>query len=359
MTPLPPHPPPLTERTDRAAKVAVTGDFRIVLLSPGLDGSEGAVWGERVVVEREAAYLRSEFPGAEVVALDQSALGTIATMRVDLLISYYTGPRPPWRVDDVADHVDGVTILRVLNHGDLLADFACVPVDGFLTNGVPAADFLGRHRPAAYLPLAVEDDYGPVAPDDRYRADVAYIGSGGRGNKRPATTRRYLDPAKRCDFALWGAYWERDYWAPVYAGDRDANDWHRFWRGPLPLADIPRLYSSAKIVLGYHEDSQREWGMWNNRVFEALGCGALLISDDAAGLRDALGDGLVITSGGEETARLIAHYLARPDERRRIGAIGRRLVQERYTQRCFAGVVRDLYGRLRDPGSGREARRHA
>ena len=31
--------------------------------------------------------------------------------------------------------------------------------------------------------LAVEDDHGPVEPDERYRADVAFLGSGGRGNK--------------------------------------------------------------------------------------------------------------------------------------------------------------------------------
>ena len=47
--------------------------------------------------------------------------------------------------------------------------------------------------------------------------------------------------------------------------------------------------------------------------FEALGCGALLISDDALGLREELGDCLVITPGGEATAELIAYYLERPD----------------------------------------------
>ena len=320
--------------------------MRIVLFSPGLTDTGSMVWGEKIFVTGEAKSLRREFPDAEVLALDLNDLATIKSLEVDLLISTYTGPKPPWRVDDIADFVTGVTLLHVVNHGDLIDEFARIPVDGYITNSVRAAEVLGRHRPAAYIPLGVEDDYGPVEPVDRYRADVAYLGSGGRGNKRPATTRHYLDPAKRFDFALWGSWWGQEYWAPVYADNPEANDWHRFWRGPLPFDDIGRLYSSAKIVLNYHEDSQREWGMWNNRVFEALGCGALLISDDALGLREELGDGLVITPGGEATAELIAYYLERPEERRRIGERGREIVQRRYTYSRWARAVREPYERI-------------
>ncbi len=267
-------------------------------------------------------------------------------MKVDLLLSYYTGPYPPWRMDNIADFVDGITILAVVNHGDLIEEFARVQVDGFVTNSVRAAAVLGRSRPAAYIPLVVEDDFGRVDPIDRYRADVTFLGSGGRGNKRPETTRHYLDPAKRFDFALWGSYWHAEYWADVYADNPAANDWHRYCRGPLPIGDIAKLYSSARIVLNYHEDSQREWGMWNNRTFEALACGALLISDDVAGLREEFGDGIVITSGGEETARLIEHYLARPEECRRIGKIGQAIVRRKYTYSRWARSVHEFYDRL-------------
>jgi hypothetical protein len=332
--------------------------LRIVFLSPGLDDT-GPIWGEKVVVRSQARHLARECPGAEVLTLDSRHLPEIAAMRVDLLISCYTGPSPPWRVDDIARHVNGVTILEVLNHGDLLDEFAGMAVDGFITNSARAAAYLGAYRPTAYAPLGVNDDWSAVDADARYRADVVYLGSGGRGNKRPATTRHYLDPAKRFDFALWGSYWDREYWAPVYADTPDANDWERFCRGPLPLNDIARLYSSARIVLNYHEDSQREWGMWNNRIFEALGCGALLISDDAAGLREEFGEGIVITPGGEETARLIEYYLDRPDERRRIGAIGRRIVLEKYTYRHWARTVRGLYDRIRASRYDENPRAHA
>jgi hypothetical protein len=328
----------------------------IVLLSPGL--SEQAIWGEKLAVISEAKYLAREFPGATIFEFGREDLDRLAAMKVDLLISYYTGPRPPWRVDNIADYVDGVTILKVVNHGDLIGEFAQIPVDGFMTNSATAAEVLGQRRPAAYVPLAVEDDYGPVAPKDRYLTDVVFLGSGGRGNKRPATTQHFLQPAKEFDFALWGGWWDRDYWAPEYVANPEANDWYRFWRGPLPLGDIAALYSSAKIVLNFHEDSQREWGMWNNRVFEALGVGALMICDAPAGLREEFGDAIVYTSGGEETARLIAYYLEHPEERRRIGERARRIVMERYVYSRWARAVHGLYDRIaqqKSPGENRPA----
>jgi hypothetical protein len=317
----------------------------IVLFSPGLK-DDTMIWGEKIAVVSEDKYLRREFPGAQIHAFDIDDLDRIAAMRVDLLISYYTGPRPPWRCDDIAERVEGVTILKIVNHGDLIDEFASVPVDGYMTNSVRAAEVLRHSRPTAYIPLAVDDEMGPVAPVTRYRSDVVYLGSGGRGNKRAETTRRFLDPAKRFDFAIWGSYWDREYWADVYHSDPQANDFHRFCRGQLSLGEIAQLYSSAKIVLNYHEDSQREWGMWNNRVFEALACGSLLITDDSAGLASEFEGGLVITEGGEQTAELIKHYLSAPEERRRISEIGRARVQERYRYSQWARAVRQFYERL-------------
>ena len=323
----------------------------IVLLSPGLQ-DDVAIWGEKVVVLAQQKHLQQAFPGARVLTRGREDLPALRDQPVDLLISYYTGPRLPWRADDVADYVSGITLLYVVNRPDRFEEFSRIPVDGFLTNSRRGAEVLGRTRPARYLPLGVDDDLGPVAPDPWYRADVVFLGSGGQGHRRPETIRRYLEPARGFDFDLWGAYWDHRYWAKAYRDAPAGNQWHRFWRGPLPLGDIAKLYSSAAIVLGFHEDGQREWGMWNNRVFEALACGAFLITDDAEGLREELGEAVEITAGGEETARLIAHYLARPEERRQRGARGRELVTARYTYSRWALGVRAFYEELRAARTG-------
>ncbi len=246
----------------------------------------------------------------------------------------------------MAQFTDGVTMLWVLNHPDLLDEFAAVAVDGLMTNSRRAATVLSASRPTIWCPLGVDREWRPVAPQSRFRAEAVYLGSGGRGNKNPATTHLYLDPAKRFDFAIWGSNWSRDYWAPVDGDDPARNDWHRYWRGPLPVGEEAALYASAGVALGFHEDGQREWGMWNNRVFEVLASGGLLISDEADGLAEELGDGLVFTAGGDQTAELIKRYRAAPDERRRIADLGRRLVMERYTYDHTAARMRDHYVEL-------------
>jgi hypothetical protein len=58
---------------------------------------------------------------------------------------------------------------------------------------------------------------------------------------------------------------------------RAPEDLRAAWRGVLPLGDIASLYSGARVVLGTTDRKQQTLGMINNRVFEALSCGATLI----------------------------------------------------------------------------------
>jgi glycosyltransferase involved in cell wall biosynthesis len=305
------------------------GPPTIAILSPGLRAD--AIWGELVVARGLQAAILRRLPTATVMLVDAEEADTLTRQRVDLVASLCSGPRPPWRVDHVAQLVPGVTILWVANHGDLLHEFAEVPVDGIATNGRPALGVLGRSRPAEWIPLGVDPAMRrvPTSPDEH--ADVVFLGSGGHGHKPPATHERFLNPAKAFDFHLWGAYWSEEYWARAYADDPARNDWHRFWRGPLPYDRIPHLYSAAGVVLGNHEDTQREMGMWNNRVYEALAVGAPFICDRAVGLEETFGDAMRYTDGGEETAEHIRWALREPAEARRRAEEGRRLVAERFT----------------------------
>ncbi|MFO1541487.1 MAG: glycosyltransferase [Chloroflexota bacterium] len=317
----------------------------IVILSPGLRDT-AAIWGELVVARGVAAAARRLLPGARVSLVDATEADGLVRRRVDLLVSLCTGPRPPWRVDHIGSLVAGVTILWVANHGDLLDAFADLEMDGFATNSRSAIDVLGRRRPAIWVPLGVDPRMRRVRTRRADQAEVVFLGSGGRGNKAPATNHRDLDPAKAFDFHLWGGYWSREYWEPVHRDDPAANDWHRFWRGPLPERRIGYLYSSAGVVLGHHEDTQREAGMWNNRVFEALAVGAPFICDRAIGLAETFGEGIMLTDGGEETADHIRRVLRDPAEARRRAAIGAAIVRERFTYDHAAAALIGFAARL-------------
>lgn len=86
----------------------------------------------------------------------------------------------------------------------------------------------------------------------------------------PLKTKEQMDllfePAKNFGLDIWGAGWEESPYRPNY-------------RGILPLEDIGCLYRSANIVLALTETKQRDLGMINNRIFEALMAGAVVISD--------------------------------------------------------------------------------
>ncbi len=106
----------------------------------------------------------------------------------------------------------------------------------------------------------------------------------------------------------------------------------RFVKGEgIPNTDLGRFYSSAAIVLNDHWDDMRAEGFISNRLYDALACGAFVISDHVDGI-GAEFDGAVVTyRRREELEALIVRYLADPAERHRLAEHGRRIVCERHT----------------------------
>ncbi|MDQ3726421.1 MAG: glycosyltransferase, partial [Actinomycetota bacterium] len=66
--------------------------------------------------------------------------------------------------------------------------------------------------------------------------------------------------------------------------------------------------SSAKVVLCDHWDDMREHGFVSNRIYDALACGATVISDAVPGLERF--EGVLTYETPEELARLVDEVLA-------------------------------------------------
>ena len=133
------------------------------------------------------------------------------------------------------------------------------------------------------------------------------------------------------DLAIYGRYWTPDLVDP------------RHVKGELiPNDDLARYYSAADIVLNDHWDDMRTEGFISNRVYDALACGAFVISDPVDGI-DAEFDGAVPTYRARaELEPLVARYLDDPDGRRRLAAHGRSVVLERHTFDLRARTLRDV-----------------
>jgi spore maturation protein CgeB len=124
----------------------------------------------------------------------------------------------------------------------------------------------------------------------------------------------------RHDLAVYGTRWTSDRLAPKYHKGEG-----------IPNAEVADYYGAAAIVLNDHWDDMRSQGFMSNRLYDALCCGAFVISDHVEGI-EAEFDGAVATyRDAADLAALIERYLARPDERRRLGERGRQTVLARHT----------------------------
>lgn len=83
------------------------------------------------------------------------------------------------------------------------------------------------------------------------------------------------------------------------------------------------LLGSSKITINRHIDVAEEFAN-NMRLFEATGCGALLITDYKDNLNDLfeIGEEIVAYRSQEECAALIKYYLAHPEEAATIAKAG-------------------------------------
>lgn len=197
------------------------------------------------------------------------------------------------------------------------------------------AALLSERTTARVVPLHQATDPDRFYPDPQGPAhEVLFVGSS-RGFRRriladlAGTTR---------EVAVYGGGWTEDLLVPHrLAGEWIPNDRLRHW------------YSSAGIVLCDHYDDMRDEGFISNRAYDALACGAFVISDRVPGIEAEFGGGLATYGDPEDLHALVDRYLDDPERRRRDAAIGRETVLARHTFRHRVTTILDEVARL--PGA--------
>jgi O-antigen biosynthesis protein len=177
--------------------------------------------------------------------------------------------------------------------------------------------------------------------DAELEHELVYVANS-RGVLRPIA--RDLLPTER-DLAIWGTKWE------------GLIDTSNIVAEHLPNHELHRVYSSAGIVLNDHWDDMREHGYISNRIYDALACGALVLSDDVPGIAERFGDAVAVYRSATELHELIERLLADPTERRRRSELGRATVLAEHT---FAHRVDELlavvHERMQEPTHARRLR---
>jgi glycosyltransferase involved in cell wall biosynthesis len=246
--------------------------------------------------------------------------------RIEVLAEWDAPDRPP---ADVTIHLRGLwpyvprrdelSVLWNISHPDLLTPAECDAFDLVATPSARHAEQLARRTSTPTI--VVEQATDPVVffpeHDAAHERELVLVGNS-RGIFRPIL--RDLLPTDR-DLAVWGQGWAGVLPPGLVVGQHLPND------------EVRRAYSSAAIVLNDHWDDMREQGIVSNRIFDALACGAVVISDHLPELDERFGDAVLTYRTREELQASVAQLLADPAERAERAARGRELVLAEHTFR--------------------------
>jgi glycosyltransferase involved in cell wall biosynthesis len=110
-------------------------------------------------------------------------------------------------------------------------------------------------------------------------------------------------------------------------------------RGPVPNTELPKLYSSCRVLLTDHWDDMRANGFIANRVFDALACGAVVISDHMPELEEVLPNGVLTYRGPADLDEKLDRYLSDDEARERVASAGQTEVLSRHTAEARAATL--------------------
>ena len=185
------------------------------------------------------------------------------------------------RLDPVpAPGTDPVRLLWVISHPDEVTDAELAAYDQVLAAGDPWAGATSSRTGVAVETLLQATGFPDVgaAVGEVPHHEVLFVANA-RGVRRPM-----LDTARAAgaEVAVYGKGWEQVAPELPVVADR------------LPQALVPAAYAAADVVLNDHWADMRECGFVSNRLFDAVACGARVLSDDLPGVDlDALFEGCV------------------------------------------------------------------
>ena len=256
--------------------------------------------------------------------------------RIEVLAEWDAPARPP---TDLTIHLRGLwpyaprrtgdelNVLWNISHPDLVTDAECDTFDLVLTPSARHAEQLAARTstPVHVLEQATDPTVFFPEADPAHERELVFVGNS-RGIFRPIL--RDLIPTNR-DLAVWGQGWSGRLPDGLLAGQHLRND------------EVRRAYSSAAIVLNDHWDDMREQGIVSNRVFDALACGALVVSDHLPEIAQRFGDAVVTYATPEDLRAQIDRLLADPAQRAERAARGRELVLAQHTFRHRVDALLD------------------
>lgn len=165
-----------------------------------------------------------------------------------------------------------------------------------------------------YLPLCFESSIISEITRQKRKFDVTFVGGISRSHKKGFEMLNFLADNIKLD--VWGYGKESlDKTSTLY-------DSHH---GEAWGLDMYKILLQSKITINRHIDVA-ENNANNMRLFEATGCGSLLITDDKSNLKDLfeVGKEIVTYNNNKELLRKVKYYLKHKNERDKIALAGQK-----------------------------------
>ncbi|MDQ3020504.1 MAG: glycosyltransferase [Bacteroidota bacterium] len=159
--------------------------------------------------------------------------------------------------------------------------------------------------------------------------DVTFVG--GLGNRNWAKRTKCVEYlAGHLDFKWWG------YNGNKYKPDHPIN---KSWMGITSGLEMMNIYKQSKIVFNDYGEIAEGTGV-NQRMFEVLGVGSLLITREAENLKKEYPQNIFVTFKDEKDCLdKINYYLANEKEREEIALAGKKYILENFT---YKNIMEEL-----------------
>lgn len=196
-------------------------------------------------------------------------------------------------LDEVDPQPGRVNMMWVISHPDMVSAAELSRFDVCFAAGAPWAQRMTDEAgiPVHALLQATDPErFHPGVAEPDTGEPVLFVG-GSRQQLRPIVRDSI---AAGVDLAVYGGGWRGDFELPagVLRGEY------------LPNQVVPAAYRSAGVVLSDHWADMAAAGFLSNRLFDAVGAGARVVSDDVPGIADVFGDAVAVYQSVGDLQRL-------------------------------------------------------
>jgi GT2 family glycosyltransferase/spore maturation protein CgeB len=174
-----------------------------------------------------------------------------------------------------------------------------------------------NQKVSALMPIAANPKRFARAPvNDTSRNDYVFTGNFW-GEVRGAVGGFEIRSGEK--FELFGKGW------------KDVPRLSEYARGSVHYDELPRVYSSAKLVIDDTASPTLPYGAVNSRVFDALATGTLVVTNCEAGVRELFDEDFPTYNGPAELRATLDALLADEDRREELAERYQRMVLEGHT----------------------------